>query len=116
MAQVTEALLWRVDVFSPSYMAAQVFVPPLEVAQRGGDGYFGMAMLNMATSCFSDDVCFYPSCSMGLDGYGLWRASVSSAAVCVTSSAGEILVIYSELERVPLCWRLFMMLYWACKM
>ena len=35
MTQVTEALSWRVAVFSPSDVMVQVCVPPLEVAQLG---------------------------------------------------------------------------------
>ena len=48
-----------------------------------------MGMLKMTNNCFSDAVCFYPSCDMGLDGDGLWRSSVSSDASCVTSFIGE---------------------------
>ena len=55
----------------------------------GSYGYFGMAMLNMATSCFSASVCFYTSCRIGMDGAGLWRAYVSSADVFVTAYAGD---------------------------
>ena len=38
----------------------------LGVFSVGGDGSCGKAMLNMADSCFSADICFYPSCRMGL--------------------------------------------------
>ena len=55
----------------------------------GSYGYFGMAMLNMATSCFSASVCFYTSCRIGMDGAGLWRAYARSAAACVTTSDEE---------------------------
>ena len=58
-------------------------------ARGGGDGDCGTSMLNMAASCFSAAVCFYPSCRIGHYGYGFWRASVRSAAVLVTACAGE---------------------------
>ena len=53
------------------------------------DGFCGTAMLNMDTNCFIAAICFYPRCGMGLDGNGLWSASVRSAVACVTTSSGE---------------------------
>ena len=59
------------------------------ISCAGGGGSCGMGMLKMTNNCFSDTVCLSPSCDMGLDGDGLWRFSVSSAASCVTSFIGE---------------------------
>ena len=55
----------------------------------GVGGSCSTAMLNMAANCFSDTLCFYQSYRMGMDRAGLWRASVRSAAACVTASAGD---------------------------
>ena len=44
--------------------------PPSQVAQGGGDGACGTAMLKMAASCLSAAVCFPTSYRMGLGGAG----------------------------------------------
>ena len=68
-------------------VVVQVFVPPSEVVQGGGDGYFVTGMLNMSSNLFSSAVYFSPSCGMGLVGAGFWRTYVISDAVCVTASS-----------------------------
>ena len=50
----------------------------------------GMAMLKMFANCFSASV-FYPSCGIGMDGSGFWRASMRSSSMYVTTYAGYIL-------------------------
>ena len=57
----------------------------------------------MEDICFSAAFCFSPSCGMGLDGDGFWRASVGSAAACVTVFSGEKLGIYYALGIVLSC-------------
>ena len=47
-------------------------------------------MFNMAANFFSDAV-FSPSYRMEIDEDGFWRASVRSAAECVTTSSGDII-------------------------
>ena len=54
----------------------------------GVDGSCGTDMLNMDANLFSVAACFSPRRGMGLDGSALWRASVRSAAACVTESSG----------------------------
>ena len=54
----------------------------------GVDGYCGTSMLNMANNWFSSAVCFSTSCRVRLDGDGFYRASVRSAAACVTAYDG----------------------------
>ena len=55
----------------------------------GCAGAWGTAVLKMATSFFSDIVCFSPRCGMGLDGVGCCSAYVMSAATIVTTSSGN---------------------------
>ena len=69
MEQVTEVLLWRVIVFSLDAVVVQMF-PPSEVAQGGGAGACGTAVLNMAASCLSSVIFFL---SKVRDGSGRCR-------------------------------------------
>ena len=55
----------------------------------GGAGSWGTVVLKMAAIFLSDIVCFSPRCRMGLDCVGCCSASVRSAAVLVTASAGN---------------------------
>ena len=48
-----------------------------------------MAMINMAANLSSAAIFFSTSGGMGLDGAWFWRASVRSAAMCVTASVGD---------------------------
>ena len=54
----------------------------------GGCSVCGMVVLNMENNFRSDAVFFSPKYCIGLVGAGFWTASVSSATMCVTESAG----------------------------
>ena len=55
----------------------------------GGAGAWDTAVLKMSNSCVRSVFCLSTMCGMGVNGIGVFRASVRSAAVLVAAYAGD---------------------------